>query len=68
VLRVIRGLSDARVPWGVALHVTLAFVNVTLAGAAGLLLAANRMMGLLPPLPLSMAAAHAHLAVPGGAM
>lgn len=67
-VRVIRGLTEARVPWGVALHVALAFVNVTLAGAAGVLLAVNRLTGLLPGSPLSMAAAHAHLAVLGWAM
>jgi hypothetical protein len=67
-VRVIRGLTDARVPWGVALHVALAFVNVTVAGASGLVLAVNRMTGLLPGSPLSLAAAHAHLAVLGWAM
>lgn len=62
-----RGLRGSRVPVGVALHVVLAFVNVLAAGSAGLVLALNRVTGSLPWSPVSLAAAHAHLAVLGWA-
>ena len=62
------GLSGARVPRGVALHVGLAFANATLAGLAGLLLAQGHLRGGLPWSSLSLAVAHAHLAVLGWAI
>lgn len=67
-LRTIPGLLRSRVPAGISLHVLLAFANVTAAGVAGLLLAINRVTGLLPWSPVSLASAHAHLAVLGWAM
>ncbi len=65
--RLVWALPGARLPWGVSLHVALAFVNVILAGAAGGLLAVNRLTGLLPGSPLTLALAHGHLAVLGWA-
>lgn len=67
-VRTVRGLSGARVPHGVALHVRLAFANVTLAGLAGLALALGHLRGGLPWSSLSLAVAHAHLAVLGWAI
>lgn len=50
-----------------SLHLTLAFVNITIAGAAGALLIVNRLKGGLPWSPLALAAAHGQLAVLGWA-
>lgn len=65
--RVVAGLWRSKVPWGVSLHVTLAFANVLGAGAAGLWLAHARSTG-LPFSPLAAASAHGHLAVVGWAV
>jgi hypothetical protein len=62
-----RGLRRSRVPVGVGLHVVFAFVNVLAAGSAGIVLALNRLAGSLPWSPVSLAAAHAHLAALGWA-
>lgn len=67
-LRVIAGLRRARLPAGISLHVVLAFANIAGAGIAGVLLAVNRLTGGLPWSPVSLAAAHAHLALLGWAM
>jgi hypothetical protein len=65
--RVVAGLWRSRVPWGVSLHVTLAFANMLAAGAAGLWLAQARSTGLAVS-PLAAAVAHGHLAVVGWAV
>jgi hypothetical protein len=65
--RLLSNLAAARLPWGVSLHLALAFVNIILAGAAGALMAANRLVGDLPWSPLALALAHGHLAVLGWA-
>jgi hypothetical protein len=64
--RVVAGVWRSKVPWGVSLHVTLAFANVLAAGAAGLWLAHARGEGLASS-PLAAAVAHGHLAVVGWA-
>jgi len=63
-----RGLSGSRVPRGVALHLGFAFANAALAWLAGLLLAQSHLRGGLPWSSLSLAVAHAHLAVLGWAI
>jgi hypothetical protein len=65
--RVTIGLGRSRVPAGISLHVVLAFANVAAAGVAGVLLAFNRLTGTFPWSPVSLAAAHAHLALLGWA-
>ena len=65
--RLLSNLPAARLPWGVSLHLALAFVNIILAGAAGGLMAVNRFAGQLPGSPLALAYAHGHLAVLGWA-
>jgi hypothetical protein len=65
--RVIPPLFAARLPRGVSLHITLAFVNIAVAGAAGALMAVSRLTGGLPWPPLALALAHGHLAVLGWA-
>jgi hypothetical protein len=66
-MRALDGLAVSRVPFGVKLHVGLAFVNVSCAGALGVVLAAGRVYGLVSWSPLNVAAAHAHAAVLGWA-
>jgi hypothetical protein len=63
--RVWRGLSRARVPWTIALHVRLAFVNIVAAALAGILIAVDRQSGILTISPLAATYAHAHLAAVG---
>ncbi len=67
-IRVTAGLRRSRLPAGISLHVVLAFANIAAAGIAGVLLAINRLTGALPWSPVSLAAAHAHLALLGWAM
>lgn len=67
-VRTMRGLFRSRVPRGVAVHVGLAFANAALAGLAGLLLAQSHLRAGLPWSSLSLAVAHAHLAVLGWAI
>ena len=67
-VRTMRGLSGSRVPRGVALHLGFAFANAALAWLAGLLLAQSHLRGGLPWSSLSLAVAHAHLAVLGWAI
>jgi hypothetical protein len=66
--RAIGGLRAARLPFGVSLHVVLAFGNVVLAGVLGAWLAVARAWGLATWSPLAAAGAHAHLAVLGWAV
>jgi hypothetical protein len=62
------GLRRAPVPWPVKLHVALAFANMIVASAFGILIGLNRMHGWLPWSPMSAAFAHAHLAAVGWAV
>lgn len=66
-VRVGLGLRRSRLPAGIALHVMLAFANVSAAGVVGMLLALNRLTGTLSWSPVALAAAHAHLALLGWA-
>ncbi|HEX7282731.1 MAG TPA: hypothetical protein VF239_11790 [Vicinamibacterales bacterium] len=63
--RVIRGLRRARIPFGVRLHVGLAFFNVLAAAAFGMVIGFDRSRGFLTVSPLSMMFAHAHIAAVG---
>jgi hypothetical protein len=65
--RLLWQLPTARVPWGVSLHLELAFFNVFVAGAAGGLMAVNRLTGGFPWAPPALAFAHGHLAALGWA-
>ena len=65
--RVAIGLRSTRLPFGVTLHLWLAVANVLLAGLLGAAAAINRATGVLPLSPMSVAAAHAHLALLGWA-
>jgi hypothetical protein len=65
--RVWRGLTGARVPWGVALHVRLAFLNIAAAATLGILMGIDRTSGVLTVSPLLATYAHAHLAAIGWA-
>lgn len=65
--RILRGLIHVRLPKGVSLHIALAFVNVGLAGLAGLVMALDTMGLHLSSRPLRWNAAHAHLGVLGWA-
>jgi hypothetical protein len=64
-VRAARGLYRAPVPPEVKLHVLLAFVNVQLVAALGMLLGVNKLAPFLPFAQLRGALAHAHLAVLG---
>lgn len=64
-----RALHRSPVPAGIKCHVALAFANMTVAAAAGLLLAFDRTRGILTVSPLALVFAHAHVAAIGwGAM
>lgn len=66
--RVCRGLPSAPVPPAVALHVGLAFANLGVAAALGVLIGLARSYGWAMGSPLSVAYAHLHLAVIGWAL
>jgi hypothetical protein len=66
--RTARGLPAAPIPWGVKLHVALAFANVIAAGTLGALVGLPRSRGLLGVSPPSAVFAHAHLAAIGWAL
>jgi hypothetical protein len=66
--RTLGALRGAAIQPAVALHIRLAFANLALAAAAGLLLAANKVAPFLPGHVLSNVAAHAHLAAVGWAL
>ena len=59
------GLRRAPVPWGVKLHVALAFANVLGAGLFGIAVGLNREYGWWAWAPVSAAIAHGHLAAIG---
>jgi hypothetical protein len=68
VYRVCRRLLSAPIPGGVALHVGLAFANLTAAVALGVSIGVARASGWSLGSPLSLAYAHLHLAVVGWAL
>ncbi len=63
--RVLRGLRAGRIPWGVRVHVVLAFFNIFAAAVLGMLLGFDRSRGYLPVSPLAMMFTHAHVAAIG---
>jgi hypothetical protein len=65
--RTVGGLRKARLPWGVSLHITLAFLNVALTGLSGLVMALDPLGLQLSSRPLRWNAAHAHVGVLGWA-
>jgi hypothetical protein len=64
-LRVLPRLVRAKVPASVKVPVSLAFANVVLAAALGVLLAVNKLAVFLPVSHLQAVLAHAHLAALG---
>jgi hypothetical protein len=66
--RVVRALPSSDLPFGVRLHVGLAFANILLAGALGALIGLDRRSPFLPGSPISQAWGHAHLAAIGWAI
>jgi hypothetical protein len=62
-----RGLPRATAPWGVKLHVALAFANILAAALLGMILGFNRGRGFVTVSPLGALFAHAHLAAIGWA-
>ena len=66
--RTARALWRSRIPFGVSLHIVLAFLNIVGAGIAGLVMAEHRTDGALPWSPMALALAHGHLAVLGWAV
>jgi hypothetical protein len=64
-LRALPRLRTASVPWGVKLHVILAFANVIVAGVFGSLLGLSQTRGLIAASPMTAVFAHAHLAAVG---
>jgi hypothetical protein len=65
--RACRGLPRASAPWGVKLHVALAFLNILAAAVLGILIGLDRSRGVLGWSPLASTFAHAHLAAVGWA-
>jgi hypothetical protein len=64
-IRAWRGLPGAVAPWGIKLHVALAFANILAAALFGIVIGVDRASGFigLPPLPATFA--HAHVAAIG---
>jgi hypothetical protein len=67
-VRAWRGLPRSPVPRAVKVHVALAFANVLAASAFGIVAGLNRIFAWFAWSPLSVAFAHAHLAVIGWAV
>jgi hypothetical protein len=65
--RIAIAIRRANVDRGVKLHITLACVNIWLAGSMGLLIAVDKVKHFLPGFVLSNVFAHAHLAALGWA-
>lgn len=63
--RVLRGLRGSAIPWGVRLHILLAFINFLVAAAFGMLIGVDRSRGFLAVSPLAVMFAHAHIAAVG---
>jgi hypothetical protein len=64
-VRAVIGLPAAPVPWGIKLHVALAFANIIGAGVLGAIVGLPRSRGLVGTSPLASVFAHAHLAAVG---
>ena len=62
--RVVHGLKGSRIPWGVRLHVALAFLNILAAAVLGMVIGFDRSRGFLSS-PVSAVFAHAHIAAIG---
>jgi hypothetical protein len=67
-VRAWRALPHAPVPWPVKLHVYLAFANIGVASAAGVVIGLNRQYAWFEIGAMSSAFAHAHLAALGWAV
>ena len=67
-VRVLAGLTRAKIPRGVSLHILLAFLNILTAAVFGILIGFDRTRGFLSVSPLAMMFAHAHLAAVGWVM
>lgn len=67
-MRAWMGLPTATAPWPVKLHVALAFANMILASAFGVLVGLNRIYEWFAWSPMSAAFAHAHVAAVGWAV
>lgn len=65
--RAARSLKRSAVPAGVSLHVRLAFFNILIAGALGIVIGLDRTRGFLGLPPVAATYAHAHLAALGWA-
>lgn len=64
-VRVTRGLRRSRIPWGVRLHIVLAFINFVGAATLGIVIGFDRSRGFLAVSPLAVMFAHLHLAAVG---
>ena len=64
-VRVLRGLRGTRVPFGVQLHVMLAFFNILAAAGLGIVIGFDRSRGSLALSPLAAMFAHVHMAAVG---
>jgi len=65
--RIVRGLTHARVPAAVKLHLAFACLNIAIAASMGILLGFDKAYHFLPGFVLSNVFAHAHLAAIGWA-
>ena len=65
--RIVRGLTHARVPAAVKLHLVFACLNIAIAASMGILLGFDKAYHFLPGFVLSNVFAHAHLAAIGWA-
>lgn len=63
--RAFAGMRTSPAPWGVLLHVALAFVNMLGAALFGILVALDRSRGFLGWSPLGVTFAHVHIAAVG---
>lgn len=67
-VRVTRGLRGSHIPSGVRLHIVLAFVNIVVAAALGIVIGFDRSRAFLTVSPLATMFAHAHVAAVGWVM
>jgi hypothetical protein len=65
--RIVRRVRDAKIQFGVKLHIALACANIWVAASMGLLIAFDKVWHFLPGFVLSNVFAHAHLAAIGWA-
>lgn len=62
---VLSELRESKVPWPVRLHIGLAFLNILVAAAFGIVLGLDHSRGFLSVSPLAMMFAHLHIAAVG---